>query len=138
MAGKNSGSCQCGSVRYEVPQDMKNAGKCHCLMCQKSTGSGSSTVVFYDINDLKVTGETKTYTYTSDRGNAVTSHFCPKCGTKLFLTGDTGFPGLALVLAGTLDDNSNVKPQFVVFDKRCPAWDSDDPSIPHFAEMPPG
>ncbi len=136
MSGTGTGSCQCGAVRYEVPREMKNAGKCHCQMCQKSTGTGASTVAFYDENDLKLSGELKTFTYTSDAGNPVTSHFCPNCGTKIYLTG-TAFPGLALILVGTLDDNSAVRPQFVVFDKRRPAWDGDDPSIPHFAEMPP-
>ncbi len=138
MSDKLTGSCQCGAVTYEVPVEPKNAGKCHCTMCQKSTGSGSATVVFYDLADLKLGGELKTYTYVSDRGNPVHSHFCPNCGTKIYLSSDDAFPGMALIHAGTLDDTSHVKPQFVVFDKRRPSWDGDDPAIPHFAEMPPG
>lgn len=136
MSQTLTGGCQCGNIRYEVPTEMATAAKCHCRECQKATGSGALTAAAYPEGDVKVTGETKTYTYTSDGGNAVTHHFCPNCGSRLFFKSPAGLPGLTLVLAGSLDDSSSVKPQFVVFASRRPAWDNDDPSIPHFAEMP--
>lgn len=136
MSDKCTGSCQCGAVKYEVPVEMKTAAKCHCQMCQKSTGTSNFTGAVFAESDLKVSGDMNTYTYTSDRGNPVTSHFCPVCGGKIYLTNPIAFPGLALVFAGTLDDTSAVNPQFVVFAKRRPAWDGDNPNIPHYAEMP--
>ena len=136
MTDTCSGSCQCGAVRYEVPRQMKTTAKCHCQMCQKSTGASASTGAVYAESDLRVTGQLKRYTYTSDRGNPVTTHFCPNCASKIYISNPIGFPGLALVFAGTLDDTTMVEPQFVVFSKRRPAWDGDNPAIPHFAEMP--
>lgn len=131
-----TGSCQCGSVRYEVPRDMKLAAKCHCQMCQKSTGTGAMTAVVYGEDELKLSGAIKGYTYTSDGGNPVTTMFCPNCGSGLYMTTPL-FPGLLLLRAGTLDDSTGVDPQFVVFNKRRPAWDGDNPNVPHFPEMPP-
>jgi len=128
----------CGQLRYEVPREMKTAGKCHCTQCQKSTGSSNFTAAVYAIEDVKLAGETKTYTYTSDAGNQVTHHFCPNCGSKLYITNPVAFPGLALIFAGTLDDSTGIEPQFVVYSKRRPAWDGDNPHIPHFSGMPPG
>ncbi len=133
-----TGGCQCGNVRYEVPAEMAAAAKCHCKECQKTTGAGALTAAVYPEGDVKVTGELKTYSYTADSGNVVTTNFCGNCGTKIFLSNPVAFTGLRLVLAGTLDDSSAVKPQFVVFAGGRPAWDGDDPSIPHFPGMPTG
>ena len=136
MSATRTGGCLCGKVRYEVTNDMKTAGKCHCLQCQKSTGAGAMTAAVYAEEDVKVTGETKSYTYTSDAGRPVTNVFCPNCGTSI-AAHTPAFAGLTLIRAGTLDDSSGVDPQFVVFNKRRPAWDVDNPNIPHFPEMPP-
>lgn len=135
-AGKRTGSCLCGKVRYEVPREMKTAAKCHCLNCQKSTGASAMTAAVYANEDVKVTGETKSYTYTSDAGNPVTNVFCPNCGSSV-TTLTPALPGLTLIRAGTLDDSAGLEPQFVVYDKRRPAWDGDNAAIPHFLEMPP-
>lgn len=138
MAQTLTGGCQCGRVRYEVPAEMAAAGKCHCEQCRKSTGTGAVTVAVYPEDDVKITGETKSYSYTADSGNVTTSHFCGNCGSKVYLTNPASFTGLRLVMAGTLDDSSSVKPQFVVFAGGRPAWDGDDPSIPHFPGMRTG
>ncbi len=132
-----TGGCLCGKVRYEVPREMQTAAKCHCLNCQKSTGAGTMTAAVYADQDVKVTGETKSYTYTSDNGRPVTNDFCPNCGSSVTMH-TPALAGLTLVRAGTLDDSSGLAPQFVVFNKRHPAWADDDPNIPHFPEMPPG
>lgn len=136
MSSPRNGGCLCGKVRYQVPRDMKTAAKCHCLQCQKSTGSGAMTAAVYADEDVKVTGETKSYTYTSDGGRPVTNVFCPNCGTSISMH-SPGLAGLTLIRAGTLDDSSGLEPQFVVYNKRRPAWEADNPDIPHFAEMPP-
>lgn len=136
MSATRTGGCLCGKVRYEVPKDMKTAAKCHCLQCQKSTGAGAMTAAVYGDDEVKVTGETKSYTYTSDAGRPVTNKFCPNCGTSISMH-TPALAGLTLIRAGTLDDSSGLEPQFVVFSKRRPAWDADNPNIPHFPEMPP-
>ena len=136
-SGVRTGSCQCGSVKYEVPQDSKGAAKCHCLMCQKSTGAGAMTAVLYAAGDVKVTGETRTHTYTADSGNPVTMTFCPNCASTIHMV-TPRLAGLILIRAGTLDDSTGILPQFEVFMKRRPAWDHDISGIPQFPEMPPG
>ena len=136
-AGARTGSCQCGSVKYSVPREPKLAARCHCQMCQKSTGSGVMVTAIYAADDLKLTGATKTYTYTADSGNPVTMTFCPTCSSTIHMTSPK-FAGLVLVRAGTLDDSTGIAPQFAVFAKRRPAWDHAFESIPQFPEMPPG
>lgn len=136
-ADRRKGSCQCGRVTYEVPREPKAVAKCHCQMCQKSTGSGTMTAVGFAADDVKLAGETRTYTYTADSGNPVTMTFCPNCASTLFMT-TPRLAGLVLVRAGTLDDSTGVLPQFELFMKRRPSWDHETPGIPQFPEMPPG
>ncbi|MEZ5901450.1 MAG: GFA family protein [Hyphomicrobiaceae bacterium] len=136
MSDKRTGSCMCGQLHYEVPREMKTAAVCHCLMCQKSTGAGAMTTAVYADEDVKITGDSKTFTYTSDNGRPVTNRFCPNCGTSVTMV-TPALPGLTLIRAGTLDDSTGLEPQFVVYNKRRPAWSSDNPNIPHFPEMPP-
>ena len=135
-ATKRTGGCLCGKVRYEVPRDMKTAAKCHCQMCQKSTGASAMTAAVYANEDVTLSGETKSYTYTSDGGRPVTNNFCPNCGSSVTMI-TPGLAGLTLIRAGTLDDSTGLEPQFVVYNKRRPDWDADNPNIPHFPEMPP-
>lgn len=135
-AERRKGSCQCGSVTYDVPGQPKAVAKCHCRMCQKSTGSGTMTAVGYLVGDVNVHGETKTFTYTADSGNNVATTFCPNCGTTIAMA-TPRFAGIVLIRAGTLDDSAGISPQFEVYMSRRPAWDHETPGIPQFPEMPP-
>lgn len=134
---RRTGGCMCGKVRYEVPREMKTAANCHCQMCQKSTGAGTMTAAVYASDEVKLTGETKSFTYTSDAGRPVTNVFCPNCGSSVIML-TPALTGMTLIRAGTLDDSSGIEQKFVVYDKRRPAWAGDIPNIPHFHEMPTG
>ncbi len=135
MSDKRTGGCMCGQLRYEVPREMKTAAVCHCQMCQKSTGAGAMTAAVYAAEDVKIAGDYKTFTYTSDAGRPVTNLFCPTCGSSIAMQ-TPALAGLTLIRAGTLDDSTGLAPQFVVYNKRRPDWASDNPNIPHFPEMP--
>jgi hypothetical protein len=37
-----TGGCQCGTIRYEITQEPQSAVTCHCLDCQRLTGSAFS------------------------------------------------------------------------------------------------
>ena len=48
----------------------------------------------------------------------------------------SGLPGVTMISAGSLDDPSVFKPQFVCYTSRGHAWDFIDPALPSFPEMP--
>lgn len=132
--GTNTGGCLCGNVKY-VAKDVKAAGKCYCVACQKATGGSCVTVVAFADADVKITGKTQQYTYTADSGNPVTMTFCPTCASLMYYSNDKAFPGLTLILAGTMDDSSAIKPQFIQFAGNRPSWDGDIVDAPHFPKM---
>ncbi len=101
----HQGGCICGAVRYETTAPPLRVTVCHCRWCQRATGSAYMVEPVFDLAALRVTqGEPQVYDHRSEgSGKLVHVHFCPRCGTKLFLTFER-FPGAAGVYAGTFDE----------------------------------
>lgn len=132
----HEGGCHCGSVRYQLAGEPAMTVNCHCLNCQKSSGSGHVFHLGFAADQLSVTGDTKSFHYTGDSGSKVALHFCPQCGTTLFGESES-MPGFKTLRAATLDDSSSFAPQLTVYEKRCQSWDAVDANIPAFPAMPP-
>ena len=52
------GSCLCGQIAYEVTGDPHFCGLCHCVNCQKWTGTGTSWVALFlrHVSNLRFIG----------------------------------------------------------------------------------
>ena len=136
MPNLSKGSCLCGAVRYELTAEPAMAGFCHCLNCQKLSGSGHAFHTMAPRDAFSISGPLKGYSWTADSGNTVTTYFCTVCGSPIY--GESaGFPGMITLRAASLDDPSTAKPQMSVFAKRVQPWDHVEPSLPSFPAMPP-
>jgi hypothetical protein len=94
------GGCLCGQVRYTVSGEAVLSVVCHCRSCQRFTGSAFGAAIGFpgaSVSDLH------TYEDTGASGRPVHRRFCSKCGSGVVSEVDT-MPGLAILLAGTLDD----------------------------------
>ena len=73
------GSCLCGAVRFETPDEVEGLSVCHCTQCRKQSGhlwaSGHAPE-----DTIRIEGEVRWYeaSSTAKRG------FCPICGSFLF------------------------------------------------------
>jgi len=130
-----SGQCLCGDVKYSAEGDIMMQGNCHCTDCRQSSGSAFATLVFMKEDEISITGELKTFDHVVDSGNTLTKHFCPKCGSQMF-TGNKARANTLGIRAGTLDDDTEVKPQFNVYAGSKMGCTHLDPSIPAFDKMP--
>jgi hypothetical protein len=94
-------------LRYETRTDPVRVTVCHCRFCQRATGSAYMVEPIFRREDVAVTrGEPSVFALRSEgSGRTVRIHFCPVCGTKLFLTFER-FPDSCGVYAGTFDDPS--------------------------------
>ncbi|MGG5817445.1 GFA family protein [Falsiroseomonas sp. HW251] len=101
----HAGGCICGAIRYETEGAPLRVTVCHCRWCQRATGTAYMVEPVFDLAAFRVTeGEPATYDHRSEgSGKLVHVHFCPRCGTKLFLTFER-FPGAAGIYAGTFDE----------------------------------
>jgi hypothetical protein len=97
------GGCLCGKVRFRIAAEPTMSGRCCCQACQKLSGAGHTENIAFPKAAIDVTGETADYVWTADSGGAVTTSFCPICGSPLFAR-RTSMPGLKMVRAGALDD----------------------------------
>ena len=57
---------------------------CHCLDCQRRSGSAFSVAVFYPRDMVRIaSGSTSVYERPSASGFYVAFHFCPRCGSNI-------------------------------------------------------
>jgi hypothetical protein len=136
MTAKFSGGCACGAVRYESAAAPQFQGQCQCRDCQRATGTGHADLLAFTKEDLKVSGQPSFHDITGGRGKTVGRGFCAKCGSPV-LWRLAANPGIAVVMAGSLDDPSLFSPQAVMFTSRGHAWDYLNPNLPKFEKLPP-
>jgi len=105
------GACLCGSIRYEADAEPVAVVACHCVTCQKNTGSAFSLNLGLPADAVKIKGPTlaRYEDHTGSSGKPFYRTFCSKCGSPIAAGGDA-YPGLTFIKAGTLDDPSWVKP----------------------------
>ena len=114
MQFKNKGSkCLCGAVSYDSSGEQIIGGHCHCVDCQKSSGTGHSSHMGVPRHAVTISGETTVYTAPTDTGNTVSRHFCPTCGSPVYWTNST-MVDMMFLRASCLDDLENFQPGVVV------------------------
>ncbi|KAJ9643395.1 hypothetical protein H2199_004074 [Coniosporium tulheliwenetii] len=104
---------------------MHEIALCHCLTCQKVTGSAFSSNLLIPIDSFHVTqGTPKQVDTTHENGMRITLHMCAECGTMIYKEGDSDdLKGMAIVQAGTLDEGlSSANPDAELWIKHRPEW----------------
>ena len=132
---KIEGGCLCGKVRYSADAEPAFVGVCHCKNCQKGIGSAFATVVALPKAALSVAGDLKTFSDRGDSGKALYRRFCPECGASVIDEAEA-MPGVVMILSGTLDDTSWVKPTMEIFTDSAQPWVKLEGDQQRFAKMP--
>lgn len=131
---KHSGSCLCGSIKYEITGDFENFFFCHCKYCRKDTGSAHAANLFSSTATLKwVKGEEKVQAYNHNNSGHIKS-FCPICSSALPNLQMEG--KLLVVPAGSLDTDIKIIPTGHIYLNEKANWDHNLEKIPHFQELP--
>ena len=79
-----SGGCLCGKISYQFNKsEAISAHHCHCLDCQKSTGSGKATILLVPDSSLEIDGNLKFFTVQGSGGSHISRGFCENCGSPL-------------------------------------------------------
>ena len=136
--GLIKGSCNCGSIQYEVQLPFSFQCACHCIQCQKHTQSAFSIVGALKSDAFRVVrGELKKWTKTADSGTRHDCYFCPDCGNRIYHH-NPEHPELIRLKLGTLDDTSVIDPTIHVWTQHKQAWfqlPDDVPSHPVQPDM---
>jgi hypothetical protein len=133
---ERSGGCQCGKVQITVTGEPMVGVNCHCLVCQRLSGSGHVFVLVYKAADVEIEGKVAQFSYTADSGKTATRYFCPSCGSQLYGTSEQ-MSGTYGINAACLEDTSPYRPKITAYAKRLQAWDHLADGVPSFPAMPP-
>ncbi|KAF5327485.1 hypothetical protein D9619_005132 [Psilocybe cf. subviscida] len=118
-----TGSCLCGSVRYEITGDPFSFRVCHCQNCRKATGSAFMTNGFFQGKQVHITQGKDTLRSYADpetaTGVPLHRYFCSKCGSNVLLRSEASLPenitgprsDVAIVALGTVDKDHPWKPR---------------------------
>lgn len=62
-------ACSCGQLRLEAAGDPIRISMCHCLACQRRTGSAFGIQARYTAEHVNVVGRSSDYVRVSDQGD---------------------------------------------------------------------
>ncbi len=131
-----SGGCLCGAVKYEFDKsNLISAHHCHCIDCQKSTGSGKSTILMLPAQAILMNGELKFYTSPTSSGRNMSRGFCEECGSPV-LSFIKEMQEVNFLKAGSLDDSSWLKIDSNFYSSSAHSWSPIDEDILSFTHNP--
>lgn len=114
-------ACSCGQLQAQVFGAPVRVSVCHCLACQRRTGSVFGTQARFPREAVSVTGTSTAYVRVGDEGSKATFHFCSQCGATVFYTME-GMPKSVGIPVGAFADPSFPAPVFSVYEDRMHAW----------------
>ena len=125
-------SCSCGRLQARVSGEPIRVSVCHCLACQRRTGSPFSQQARFPADAVSVTGAAREFTRTGDDGGKVCFRFCPQCGSTVTYAAE-GLEGFIAIPVGAFADPRFPGPTVSVYEERMHAWVSLPADIEHSA-----
>jgi hypothetical protein len=114
-------TCACRNLRVTCAGDPIKISVCHCLDCQRRTGSTYGIGAFFARKDVEVNGDFRTYKRGSDSGSAVNFRFCPDCGSTVFWEPER-LPDAIAIAVGSFADPTFPAPSQSVYEQRRHPW----------------
>ena len=120
MASREA-SCSCGNLRVICEGDPKYVLACHCLDCQRRTGSVFGVSAYFREAQITSSGASKIFVRDGQDGRKLQIRFCPECGTSIYWTLDIR-PGFVGVAAGAFADPHFPAPAHSLWEQSRHAW----------------
>jgi hypothetical protein len=127
-----NGGCSCGAVRYRLTSAPLIVHCCHCLNCQRQTGSAFVINLLIEADRVELSGEPRPVEVPRDDGSVQRIFRCPSCQVAVF--SEYGWPEVRFVRGGTLDEPSAVKPDVHIYTRSKLPWVELPADTPAFEE----
>ncbi|MCW3796293.1 GFA family protein [Sphingomonas sp. BN140010] len=121
MATTRIAACACGQLRVACTGDPVRVSVCHCLDCQKRSGSSFAAQARWQVADVAITGISHHLDRPGENGT-MRFHFCPDCGGGLYYLPAGDPNGLVAVAVGGFADPSFPQPDYSVYEGRKHRW----------------
>ena len=131
MRVSRDGGCACGEVRYRLTSDPLFVHCCHCLNCQRQTGSAFVVNVLIEADRVELLAGDPQPVDVPRGGSSKQRIFrCPTCQVALFSRYTRAT--VRFVRAGTLDDPATVEPDVHIYTRSKLPWVTLPESVPAF------
>src|SRR5437764_5407022 len=121
MKAPREGGCACGAVRYRLTSDPLFVHCCHCLNCQRQTGSAFVINLLIETEHVELLAAyPQPVDVPRDDGTEHRIFRCPTCQVAVF--SEYGRPELRFVRGGTLDQPARVTPDVHIFSNSMLIW----------------
>ena len=121
MSVQREGGCACGALRYRLASEPMFVHCCHCLNCQRQTGSAFVINLLIEADRVELlAGEPVPVDAPRDDGSVQRIFRCPACQVAVF--SQYRAPQVRFVRAGTLDDPASVAPDVHIFTRSKVPW----------------
>ena len=125
------GGCACGAVRYRLLAEPLITHCCHCLNCQRQTGSAFVINLLIEADRVELlAGEPEPVPVPRDDGSVQTISRCPACQVAVW--SDYGAPQVLFVRGGTLDNPAAVAPDVHIYTRSKLPWVELPEGVPAF------
>jgi hypothetical protein len=131
MSVQREGGCACGEVRYRLTSDPLFTNCCHCLNCQRETGSAFVINLLIEADRVELlAGDPQPVEVPRDDGSKQKIFRCSTCQVAVF--SEYTRPEVRFVRGGTLDQPSGVVPDAHIFTRSKLPWITLPDSAPAF------
>ncbi len=131
MSITRKGGCACGAIRYQLASDPLFTHCCHCLNCQRQTGSAFVINLLIETDRVELlAGTPQPVDAPRDDGSFQRIYRCPTC--QVAVSSEYGHPAVRFVRGGTLDEPSSIAPDVHIFTRSKLPWVALPDSAPAF------
>lgn len=123
-------SCSCGQLTATVMGEPIRVSVCHCLNCQRRSGSAFAEQAQFPRASVTVSGDSSTFDLVGDEGTQCTFHFCPTCGATVYYEPAYTDAWVAIPV-GAFADPGFPAPTVSVYESRKHAWVVPPPAAKH-------
>jgi hypothetical protein len=118
-------------VRYRLLSEPLFTHCCHCLNCQRQTGSAFVINLLIEADRVELlAGAPQAVEVPRDDGSSQRIFRCPTCQVAVY--SQYGRPEVQFVRGGTLDDPSEVAPDVHIYTRSKVSWVALPESVPAF------
>ena len=128
---KVDGACHCGAIAYEAEVKEGTVSICHCLYCQRLTGSAFRANIQAPADGFRlVRGSPRRYIKTAESGAQRLHAFCGDCGAPIFACDPERPESYSLRVGALRQRDSLGQPARQIWTKRRLPWVLDLDKVP--------
>lgn len=114
-------ACHCGQLQVVCVGEPSRVSVCHCLDCQRRSGTAFAAQAPFSTVNVRFSGETRDWTAVGYSGIRATFHFCPRCGSTVTYNSEA-LPRITAVDVGASADPLFRAPSISAFEERRHSW----------------